>query len=263
MYPAASDGKELLLGSAEVYFNRLDANGIGTGERYLGDCSAVELDTQDDLVKRKNHATSTRGLLKQASRGREETIGITLSEYTPENLALALMGDDGYYTQGAGTVTDLAIKSCKGDRYIALPDKNLTSVTNVKKGGTTYTPVTDYIADLVQGRLYIVAGGLIDLLTHPDNLTTTYVKPAIVAPAMPKVTGGTAARIEGMIRLVARPTSGPTLDGEIWKCSISPDGAVTGWIGDEFGEFKIKCTVLEDSAHLAEPYRIIRRAPGT
>jgi len=256
-FPAAADGSKVLLGKGKVFFNRFDANGVSGGERFLGNCTKLEISTEDDVIELKDSTTAAAATLAKVNRERKVNVAISMSEFDKENLGLALMGDSSPLVQTSATVTDEAIKSCGGDKYIPLANRDLTSVTNVKKGATTYVAGTDYEVDLVQGRIYVKAGGAIDLLTHPDSLTCTYVKAAITRQ---RVRGAISGKIEGTLRFVADPTTGPIWDAEVWKLSVNPDGVVS-LIGDEFGEMSLTGQALSDGInHPTEPfYRLIQR----
>jgi len=258
--PAAVDGTKVLLGSGKLYFDRFDANGVTSGERFLGDCEKLELTSEDDIIELFSSADHDRGLIATANRKRTVTLAVQMREFDKENCALSMMGDTSPLVQTSATVTDEPIKSCLGDRYIRLSKRDITSITNVKKGATVYVNNTDYsatAADLVQGRIYVIPGGAIDALTHPDSLTCTYVSATITRQ---RIRGATASTIIGYLRYEADNSVGKNKDLEAWRVQVNPDTAVA-LIGQDWGELTFKGKVLNDAAnHSTEPYyRLIER----
>ncbi len=256
-------GNLLLLGRGKLYFDRLNSSGAHTGERFLGNCTRLESTTTDDLREKYSSATHDSPLMKSVNVRRTQELAITLDEFDPENLALALMGETGYHaTQAATPITNEVITAVQPDRWyklakrgtIALPISAVT-VTG-PSGSPTYTITTDYLVDLVSGRIYIVPGGTI---TAGSNIEVDYTPPSFAATTLPKVVAGTANTIEGFLRFIGDPAAGPVYECEIWHVSINPDGAV-GLISDEFAEFPLKGKILDDSGvHPTEPlWRLLK-----
>lgn len=260
-------GGNILLGRGKIYFDRLTTAGAKTGLRFLGNCTKFELTTSDELKEKFSSASKDSPLLVSVNIRRTIEAGITIDEFDEWNQALGLMANEpGEFTQSASSVVDEVVGPVKRGRWFQLGPaiggaRNISSVVVTSSpAGTTYVLNTDYREDLVAGRIYIMPTG-----TIPDtgvNLLVDYTRPAITAGSgLPKVSGGSAGKIEGHIQFISDPATGPLLQVDIWKASITPDGAV-GFISEEFGEFSVKAKVLDDAVnHAGEPlYRVLRVA---
>lgn len=255
-------GDLLLLGRGKLYFDRFDANGNATGERFLGNCTRLESSTTDELREKYSSATQDSPLMKSVNVRRTQELAITLDEFDPENVALALMGEAGYLAaQTGGAIVDESVTGKLG-KYVKLANRGTIAsplsgvVVTTDPAGTTYTVNDDYIVDAVTGRLYCVPGGAI---SDDEALLIDYTAPAIAATDIQKIIAGNKNTIEGFMRFIGDPAAGPIFEAEIWKVSINPDGAI-GLISDEFAEFPLKGKILDDSAnHPTEPlWRLLK-----
>lgn len=248
-------GDELLLGRGKVYFDRFDGSGAKTGERFLGNCTRFEITTEDDLRKRYSSATSSSPQMKSVNVRRTQSIAITMDQFNKENVALALMGTVSTYTQSAGSAANESPPTAqvKQGYWFPLVFRDVSNVVVTGSGGTpTHVAGTDYDVDAVSGRIYVIPGGGI---TDGDTLEVDYDYAAHTgATALPKVQSGVSNVIEGFMRFIGDPASGPVWEAEVWKVSFTPDGAL-GFIQDDFGEMPLKGEVLDDStSHPSEPY---------
>ena len=241
----------LLLGRGEVYFDRFDANGLATGERFLGNCTTFEVSNNDDVREKYSSAEASSPLVKRINTRRTMELSIALNEFNKENVALAFMGAEATLSQSSGSFTSGSPDNITArlDRWVPLQKRSVSSVV-VKNSAQTVTYVlnTDYKVDAVAGRLYFVAGGAI---TDAQALKVEY---SYAVVSLPKVQAGVSSFIEGKVRFVGKPATGPTWEVEVWKVSVSPEGALS-LIGDDFAEFTLKAAVLADtSGHPTEPY---------
>ncbi len=256
-------GDLLLLGRGKLYFDRFTDLGVKTGERFLGNCTRLEATTTDDLREKYSSATEDSPLMKSVNVRRTMELALTLDEFDPENVALALMGEAGYLAAqtGAAVTAEAHADVIQGRWYkLAYRGKTGTPITalSVKgAGGTpTYTITTDYLVDLVGGRVYIVEGGTI---TSGSDIQVAYTYPTTTATDIPKVVAGTKNTVEGMLRFIGDPAAGPVYECEIWHVSLTPDGPI-GLISDDFAEFPLKGKILSDAvAHPTEPlWRLLK-----
>lgn len=64
------------------------------------------------------------------------------------------------------------------------------------------------------------------------------------------VAGGTAGFIEGELMYIGDVSNGPNYNIEGWKCRITPDGEISGFITDkDFGNFSLNIDFLSDREH--------------
>lgn len=249
-----ASGTNVMLGKGKVYFDRLDSSGDSTGERFLGNCTTFELSTSDELRDMYSSAEQSSPLLKSVNVRRTQEFNITLNEFTQENMALALMGDVSALAQGASSVTDEVKTYVSQGVYYQTTYRNISAVVvEPSGGGAAWVLNTDYTVDATTGRIYVIVGGGIVADFQVDY---TYGADTSVT-----VRSGVDNLIEGFIRFIGDPAAGPVWECEIWKVSISPEGAV-GFISDDYAEFTLKGKVLADSTnHADEPYfRLIKRA---
>lgn len=257
------NASSIYLGRAEVFVDLFSSGTAKTGERFLGNVSAFELSTEDDVLDFYSSAEETSPLVKSVNRRRTPSISFTMNEFDEYNFALAMMGERGFATQSAATVTDEAVAtaSTKKGHWVQLGGATPTRTIDDSPapvvrsaaggGGTLYVEGTDYIVDYVRGRLFIVTAGAI-----PDAgpIFVTYGTLAIVAPALPIVKGGTKSFLEAFMRVIGRPATGPVWEIEFWKVSFAPDGPIA-LIGEDWGEVQMTAKVLADTAgHPTEPF---------
>lgn len=95
--------------------------------------------------------------------------------------------------------------------------------------------------------------------TIPENME---VKVSYHVPKgkYPKVMGANAGRIEGRLLFIGDPNRGPCYNGEFWRCSMKPNGDLSGLIGTEFGSYEIQATCIADRQnHPDEPfYKLVK-----
>lgn len=261
MYTAQAD--KLLLGRGKVFFDRFSSAGVAQGLRFLGTVSKLEITTNDEKARVYDYSRSDAPLLDEALARREVSVAMTLQEFSQNNLALALMGDESAFTQTATPVVDEVLTSSlvKGRTY-QTAGRRIGSVT-VEKGpapGTALNPSLDYdYVDLELGLIHIkdTAPGLV----NGDSVIVSYTPAAIAAPGINRVLGAKASRILGKLVYVGDPAAGIEWDLEVWKLSLSPSGAVGFITETEYGSYELSGMVLSDETnHASEPfYRLTQR----
>lgn len=249
----------IILGRGELFFDRFNASGIKTGERFLGNCQSFELGIEDEVRDKYSSAEATSPLIKTVNVRRTPNLKIVLDEYDEYNLSLAFMGDKSDYQQTGATITDEVppVTSVKKGHWfqvgVAPLYRRQLSAVLVKhtSGSPTYVAGTDYILDAVAGRIFVITGGAI---VDGQSLKVTYTFATIAAAAIPTVQAGISSFIEGFLRFIGKPATGSTWEVEVWKASLSPDGPVP-FIGDDFASLTLKGKVLADTVgHSTEPY---------
>lgn len=117
---------------------------------------------------------------------------------------------------------------------------------------TAYTIDKDYLVEEQSSR-----AGLVKIPASSRIKAGDVVKLTLDIPAgkYPKVAGGIAGNIEGQLLFIGDPNNGGKYNIEAWKVKVTPDGAMTGLIGTEFGNFKLNLAFQADRInHKDDPY---------
>ncbi len=249
----APNAANLLLGRGAVYFDRFAAGTITRqGEVHLGNVTKLEITTTDEVKEKYSSMVSTSALLKAVNTKRTVEVKLTADEFSLANMALALMGSEGTLTQAASSATDETITtSAKQGRWYPLAKRNVSSVVITGK-----VEGTDFTVDVETGRIYIIPGG-----TIADGSSVTVASYSYGTIDYKTIVGGNANQIEGYLRFIGDPATGPEFELEVWRVQAQPDGAF-GLITEDYGNFSLTLKVLDDSAnHATEPfYRLLARA---
>lgn len=114
---------------------------------------------------------------------------------------------------------------------------------NVTAGITVYEPNKDYTADDIDLR-----AGLIKIRPNSriQEGSTVSINATVPAEDFITVSGASAGKIEGELLFVGDPNQGNAITIEAWKCSLRPDGDMSGLIGEDFGEFTINFNIMSD-----------------
>jgi len=256
--------ENVILGKGALFFDRYDAAGASTGFRHLGNCSVFEIGTEDDVLELKSSLSAAAGTYKKVTRSRTVNINVTFYEFDSENLALALMGEVATFTQTGATVADevlvaAALTNIKG-KYFFTAQRRISAVTLTQTGALVAG--TDYeIVDAEQGLIRILPTSA--TVVDGTAITIDYTSAAVTA--LDVVRGATKSLIEGKLRFVPDPMTGPKLEVEVFNVSFNPQG-VLGLIQDDWGTGQLQGVAQDDSggAHggsNASPYyNIIKRA---
>ena len=235
----------LLLGRGKLFFDRFDAAGTPTGLRFMGECDKLEMNpsatTKEYFGMTKKASTKlAQNIIKQT-----HELDIQMKEYTPENMALALLGDSASFSQTLATVLDepLTTKALPGYVY-QTAKRNLSAVT-CKTGSTSLVAGTDYeVLDATLGLIQVLPGTTALDGTKPLNVSYT----AGAVTAAQQIKGGTQNKIEGKMVFIGDPVNGPAMDVQLWRVRFQPAGALA-FINDDYGAIPLKGEVMDDSAN--------------
>lgn len=242
------DSRNIYVGAGKVYFNRFDTAGAMTQWRDLGEVSKLELTTSVDTIDKKSSRTGSRGLVARVVTGSAAELSMTMDEWDPENVAMALLGVTAAFSQTTGTATDQAISGTTKKGYGLSTGKLKIVVTAVKVGATTLVLGTDYSVDSDAGIINILPGAGVAV---PDGSSITWSgsHPTITSVQAQALAQGI---IQGSLRFVsAADAYGPRWMIDVWKVQITPDGAVS-LLAEQYGELNVKGSVLQDSTKAAD-----------
>lgn len=252
----ASSSDNAMLGAGILYFDRKAADGSYAGERDLGHCSAFTTNTTVEKIEKYSNRTGARRLWLSVPKQVNSAGKITLDEFDPVNLALAVLGEDSVIKQEAKTDCTATFSAVQ-DRYFRLGDYRDVKEVVVKSGASpdekTYAENTDYLVEPETGRIYIIPDGGIKDNTE---VTATF---SVEEKSYPVITAGITPVVEGRLRFVGDPTTGPRYELEAWNVNLTPDGDLA-WITDDLSNFSINVAIMDDSKnHPKEPlYRLIQ-----
>lgn len=248
-----ADPNNVLLGSGKVYLDRYTAAGVPSGnERFLGNCTEFSITPSVEEIEKKSSTDAARRLLRSDVTATSLELSITLDEFTPDNLALALFGEVGTYTQTGAAVTNEVHDDVAQGSYVRLAYRGISLVTvEPAGGGTAFALNTDYEIDAVEGRIYIVPGGGI------ANLADIQVDYTYATQSKSSVKGGAVSSIRALIRYVSNNPNSPESTAFVWRASIKGSGAV-GFLSDNYASFQLSGKLEADEAnHPGDPYYLL------
>ena len=248
------NGNLVLLGRGKIYFDRFDASGNPTGELFLGNCPSFEITPTPEEIKLYSSASKAADQIASDVIRTSLALAINGSEFSKDNLAMALFGGTGTLAQTGTSVTAEDITAILTDRWYKLEFRDVTSVVVTGTGGTpTYVLTDDYLVDATSGRIYIVDGGSI-VADTPLEVDYDYA-----TIALDTVLGMTETSIKGSLRFIGDPARGPTYEIEVWRASVRADGAL-GFISDEYASWTLAGDIESDAPnHPTEPhFRMIK-----
>ena len=248
----APNAANLLLGRGALYFDRFVAGTMTKqGEAHLGNVTKLEITTTDEVKEKYSSMVSTSALLKSVNVKRTVEVKLTADEFSLANMALALMGSESTLSQAASTATtETLTTAAKLGRWYPLAKRNVSVVVITGK-----VEGADFSVDATTGRVYLIPTG-----TIVEGSTVTVASYSYGTIDYKSIVGANANVIEGYLRFIGDPATGPLFELEVWKVQATPDGAFGGITGD-YATFSLTLKVLDDSAnHESEPYyRLLAR----
>ncbi|HOD32985.1 MAG TPA: hypothetical protein PKO12_05870, partial [Holophaga sp.] len=219
---ATPDSGNIYLGAGEVWFNRFDASGNATQWRHLGNVSRLEPAQSVETLEKRSAMSGARGLLKRVVTSTTSEVSMTLDEFDPENVALALLGTAAAFSQSSGTATDSAVTgTVKKGQWLETGKLKIT-VTAVKKSGGATLNANEYEVDSDTGMIKILSTA--STVADGDSITWSGSYAAVTSTQVQALAN---SRIEGALRFrSASDAVGPRYLVDFWKVAITPDGAL-------------------------------------
>lgn len=230
------------LGAGSLLFNRFDANGNPTGFRPLGNCDAFGITATIEEIEKKDNTDGTRKTLIKVITASELSVNITLAEYRPDNLALALLGQKAVLTQAEETVTD---EELNGGDPIELDiwydlDGFKVDVDSVEQSGALSASDYEVNADGTMIRILSTGAGIAAVTTWSGT------RPALTGLQVQALTN---ARILGWLRFVSasNQVAGQRKQVDIFRIPLRPEGEIP-FLSEDFGAFTLTGTAEPDPA---------------
>ncbi|AJQ26917.1 hypothetical protein [Pelosinus fermentans] len=222
---ATPSAKNMLLGAGKVFFDRWDNDGNPTGIRHLGNVPTFELNEEVTKITKKQSMYAAKTTYLEVVSEIKSTANITLEEFTPENLAMAFLGEEGVLLQTDESVSDEAYIASPG-RIIQLKDAYNVSKVSIK-------PASTQVASISPAEAYGT--------TNTSNGTVT--------------SSGTYSGTEDANYYI-RITAAPTVAGTIAGCTFQ-------WKKELAGAYSIDVTAGATAATLELGVKVLLAVTGS
>lgn len=242
-----------MLGRGIIYFDPFaPGSTTRTGIQDLGNCTSFEIEPKVEIKEKYESRDPASSLYARGVTRETFSLKVTGDEFSIDNLIRVLLGQSFTLTGATGgTVAAETITPSGGailGRYYDLAHRNVTALTDVKQGSTTLVLGTDYTADLVRGRIYLLPTSV--TITPGSALTADYTWGAYTYSGLAM---GAVGTVDGYMNFRGNPVKGPVYEGEWWHVSFTPTGQL-GFIADDFGNWTLEGLVIADTVnHPSEP----------
>ena len=224
------------IGKGEVFIQKRGTAGAKMVPS--GNCSALKFGIAEDKKELKDYTRTGGGLLDSVTTIKSVTASMSVSNLSPENLAMATRGTTS--AVASATVTDEAHADILLGSLIRLakvPD--ITATVTVKKGATVIASAGNWE---INGAGLWIAATPADLLAN-DGITVSYT-----ALAGDVVQALTTSNEEYTLIFsgLNEARSGKPVIVTVHRLKFSP-AASLDWIADDFGQLEMSADVLADA----------------
>ena len=224
------------IGKGEVFIQKRGTAGAKMVP--IGNCSALKFGIAEDKKELKDYTRTGGGLLDSVTTIKSVTASMSVSNLSPENLALATRGTTS--AVASATVTDEAHADILLGSLIRLakvPD--VTATVTVKKGATVIASAGNWE---INGAGLWIAAAPADLLAN-DDITVSYT-----ALAGDVVQALTTSNEEYTLIFsgLNEARSGKPVIVTVHRLKFRP-AASLDWIADDFGQLEMSADVLADA----------------
>ena len=224
------------IGKGEVFIQKRGTAGAKMVP--IGNCSALQFGIAEEKKKLNDYTRTGGGLLDSLTTIQSITASMSVSNLSPENLALATRGTTS--AVASATVTDEAHADILLGSLIRLakvPD--VTATVTVKKGATVIASAGNWE---INGAGLWIAAAPADLLAN-DDITVSYT-----ALAGDVVQALTTSNEEYTLIFsgLNEARSGKPVIVTVHRLKFSP-AASLDWIADDFGQLEMSADVLADA----------------
>lgn len=223
------------IGVGRVYLREY---GASAGLREVGNCSGLSFAVNEDVKEMLDYTNVGGGTYNEVRRISSVESTITMTEFSPDNLALALFGSTT--SQSAGTETDEQ-HTAYHDGFIVL-SKVLNTISGVNSavsgGGTSYVEGTDY--ELRPNGIYILSTGAI------SDASTVYITYTTSLADIVQSLVSSSKEYEIVFDGLNEAKSGKTVLVRVHRAKL---GSTTdlSLIGDDFGALELSGKLLKDT----------------
>ena len=224
------------IGKGEVFIQKRGTAGAKMVP--IGNCSSLKFGIAEDKKELQDYTRAGGGLLDSVTTIKSVTASMSVSNLSPENLALATRGTTS--AVASATVTDEAHAGILLGSLIRLakvPD--VTAPVTVKKGATVIASAGNWE---INGAGLWIAAAPADLLAN-DDITVSYTALAgDVVQALTTSNDEYTMIFSGL----NEARSGKPVIVTVHRLKFSP-AASLDWIADDFGQLEMSADVLADA----------------
>lgn len=232
-------------GQGKVLVAERDANGNAKAFRFLGNCSAVNLALQTDVLEHKESTSGQRLTDLRLIREKKAQLSIQMEEFSQKNLALAMYGTDSAIAAGSVVSETFPTSLIVGDLVrTAKPDISAPVVTDSTGSPLTLTLNTDY-------RVFSAKHGTIEILNlgaYIQPFKINYSNAAAVNINM--LTGSLPERWFRFEGLNTADSDKPVLI-EVYRVALDPLKEAA-FLGDDILKMELAGSGLYDSTKSAD-----------
>jgi hypothetical protein len=225
------------LGKGKIYLRSTS----GGGAMPIGNCSQLEMGVETNSVTQPDYTSVGGGNANEIARVASVSLNMTMLDFRPDNLVIALRGTNSEIT--GTTVTDERHTAYAGG-LVSLdsqPDHDVAVTVTVDPDGSSSVAVegTDYSVTNA-GILILDTGSIID----GDVIGVDYTKDG--ADVIQALTNS-GDEYELIFDGLNEAETGKSVTVKVYRVKFSPAAAL-GFIGEDFGELALEGSVLNDAS---------------
>lgn len=222
------------IGVGPIYIKRTDIQG---GMLPLGNSPKFKIGIEEETKELRDYTSPGGGIRNKISRIKSANISLTVTDLSPDNLAMAVFGN--VENVNSGSVSNETKTAYKGS-FILLDKAGATSVVVKNEDGTvTYTEGEDYVVK--SAGLWIPATSSI---TDASTIKVSYNYPKQdVVQAL--TTSG--YEYELLFEGFNEALTGKKCNVHVWRCRFGPAKSID-FIGDDYVQLEFEGTLIADSS---------------
>ncbi|WP_110955210.1 phage tail tube protein [Anaerosinus massiliensis] len=152
---------DLIVGKGKVYFRRWNYDGTKQALRHMGNCPDFKMTPNIEKIQKMSSMDAAAELYAEAVKSMSYKPTLTLDEFNPFNLALALYGTEGIEIQAEKTI-EKEIHDVTLGAVLQVPYKNIKDVSILPAVATpaVVNPATSYVEVGTPGTGKVISGGI-------------------------------------------------------------------------------------------------------
>jgi len=239
------------IGRGKVYFATIDSTtGVPGAFRFLGNAPEFSVSMESETLEHQSSQTGLKVTDKEVTISQKATLSLTLDEINFDNMALFFSGETAAHANTAATagITGSSnVTVTDGGRWYDLyqnaggaPASN-ASANRIYDCGTISVSGsvagTDFIADQVMGRIFIIAGGNLDT---PGTIDVDIAANAGADTTPDEMRGLTSTTVSGALKFISEnpADSDHQTEYEFHQVSLKAEGDF-GLISDEYTQMSM------------------------